>query len=124
MVEDVSNNPSYWSKDIDFVITSPTTGLVKTFEVKWDSKISKTGNLYLELVNRNSAGLLGWYEFCQADFLVYGDAERRIFYIFNLEDLRQVVKKKPKEVATCGRDSVGYLVSLKSLKGLYTTIIV
>lgn len=25
-VNDVSGNPEYWSKDIDFLITSPTTG--------------------------------------------------------------------------------------------------
>lgn len=121
-VEDVSNNPDYWSKDIDFIITSPTTGLTKTFEVKWDSKISKTGNLYLELVNKNSAGLRGWWEFSKADYLVYGDAERKIFYVFDLEELRQVVKKKPKELANCGSDSIGYLVPIASLKGLYGLI--
>ena len=53
-VEDVSGNPEYWPQDIDFIITSPTTGNVKTFEVKYDSKINKTGNLYLELTSKNS----------------------------------------------------------------------
>ena len=55
-VVDVSGNPEYWHKDIDFIITSPTTGSVKTFEVKWDSRIGQTGNLYLELSNRHSKG--------------------------------------------------------------------
>lgn len=122
MVEDVSNNSAYWSKDIDFIITSPTTGLVKSFEVKWDGKIGSTGNLYLELANKNSEGLRGWYEFCKADYLAYGDAETGVFYMFDLEALRQAVKKKPKEVASCGKDSIGYLVNLASLKGLYETI--
>jgi hypothetical protein len=53
-VEDVSNNENYWDKDIDFILTSPTTGLTKTFEVKWDTRINRTNNLYLELTNVNS----------------------------------------------------------------------
>ena len=53
-VEDVSGNEEYWNKDIDFIITSSTTGTIKTFEVKWDSKINKTGNLYLEIANIHS----------------------------------------------------------------------
>ena len=55
-VKDVSNNPEYWYKDIDFIITSPTTGETKSFEVKWDSRINQTGNLYLELTNVHSKG--------------------------------------------------------------------
>jgi hypothetical protein len=63
-VQDVSNNPDFWSKDIDFVITSPTSGEVKTFECKWDSRINRTGNLYLEITNIYSKGGKGWFEFC------------------------------------------------------------
>lgn len=63
-VEDVSNNSDYWSKDIDFIITSPITGAVKSFEVKYDSRINKTGNLYLELSNIHSKGGKGWFNFC------------------------------------------------------------
>jgi hypothetical protein len=55
-VEDVSMNPAYWYKDIDFFVTSSTTGERKSFEVKWDSCISRTGNLYLELTNVHSKG--------------------------------------------------------------------
>jgi hypothetical protein len=55
-VEDVSSNPDYWGKDIDFLITSPTSGLTKSFEVKYDTRINRTGNLYLEFVNKNSEG--------------------------------------------------------------------
>lgn len=64
LVNDVSSNPSYWDKDIDFIITSPTTQLTKTFEVKWDSRINSTGNLYLELTNVHSKGGRGWFDFC------------------------------------------------------------
>jgi hypothetical protein len=60
-VVDVSNNPDYWYKDIDFILTSPTSGLTKTFEVKWDSRINRTGNLFLEISSINSKGGKGWW---------------------------------------------------------------
>ncbi len=53
-VEDTTNNPYYWSKDIDFIATSPTTNKIKSFEVKTDWYINRTGNLFLEIVNVNS----------------------------------------------------------------------
>lgn len=117
-VEDVSNNPDYWDKDIDFIVTSSTTGLTKTFEVKWDSRINKTGNLYLELVNIHSKGTKGWFNFCQADYLAYGDAVTQIFYVISLEELRERVKKLPKRTAQCGNDSIGQLISLKDISDL------
>ena len=63
-VNNVSNNPDYWYKDIDFIVTSPKTGVVKSFEIKWDSRINSTGNLYLELTNVHSKGGKGWFDFC------------------------------------------------------------
>ena len=118
-VIDVSDNPEYWAKDIDFIVTSPTTGETKTFEVKFDKRINKTGNLYLELVNVNSKGGNGWFEFCQADYLAYGDATTNIFYIIPLLELREKVQHMPKQLAQCGNDSIGQLVSLKSISGIY-----
>ena len=117
-VEDVTNNSSYWDRDIDFIVTSPFTGDTKTFEIKYDTKIHDTNNLYLELVNAHSNGGLGWWEFCQADYLAYGDAQAQTFYIFPLLELRERVKKLPRRVAQCGNDSIGLLISLNSVKDI------
>ena len=116
-VEDVSNNENYWDKDIDFLVTSSTSGLTKTFEVKWDSRINRTGNLYLELTNIHSKqwNYGGWWEHCQADYLVYGDACTQTFYIIPLLELREKVKMLPTRSARCGYDSTGLLVSLKDI---------
>lgn len=116
-VQDVSNNPAFWDKDIDFIITSATSGLTKTFEVKWDSRINRTGNLYLELTSINSKQWngQGWWEHCQADFLVYGDAVNFRFYIIPLFELRERVEKLPFRLAKCGYESTGQLVSLKDI---------
>ena len=114
-VEDVSNNPNYWYKDIDFILTSPTTQQVKTFEVKWDSRINQTGNLYLELTNIHSKEGRGWWRFCEADMLVYGDACAQVFYVIPMGDLKERVQQLPKRVVSCGTDSTGLLVNLRDI---------
>lgn len=114
-VEDVSGNPDYWYKDIDFIITSPTSNQTKTFEVKWDSRIGQTGNLYLELTNVHSKGGRGWFTFCEADMLAYGDAAAGIFYIIPIAQLKEIIKDKPRKVASCGTDSTGLLVNINDI---------
>lgn len=116
-VIDVSDNSEYYYRG-DFIVTSPTTGETKTFEVKFDKRINKTGNLYLELVNVHSKGGNGWFEFCQADYLAYGDATTDTFYIIPLLELREKVQHMPKQIAQCGNDSIGQLVSLKSISDI------
>lgn len=113
-VTDVSDNPEYWKKDIDFIVRNPENGHVITMEVKWDSRISKTGNLFLETY---SNGGRGWFEYCEADYLAYGDAASRCFYILPLLELRELVASKRFELAFTA-DSCGYLVSLEAVKGI------
>ena len=115
-VQDVSAEPEYWEKDIDFIITSPTTGLTKTFEVKYDYCINYTGNLYIELTNIYSKGGKGWFQFCQADLLAYGDAHNNIFYIIDMEQLRKHLFFNQYKVTGCNGDSTGLLVPLADIK--------
>ena len=119
-VEDVSNNPAYWDKDIDFLITSPFTGAVKGFEVKYDSRINTTGNLYLETESINSKqwNYEGWWQHCQADYLAYGDAKTKTFYMIPMEELRERVDELPARIAHCGNESTGLLVSLKDIEDI------
>lgn len=117
-VVDVTKEPKYQSKDIDFIVTSSTSGETKTFEVKWDERINETGNLYLELANAYSECGLGWYEFCKADYVAYGDATNGKFYIIPLLELKERVSQMPKRIAQCGKESIGQLVSLKSIRDI------
>lgn len=117
-VQDVSDNPDYWHKDIDFILTSPTTGEVRTFEVKWDSCLHRTGNLYLELTNIHSKGGIGWFNFCQADYVAYGDAANKVFYVIPLLELKKRAQEVPYRQAKCGGDSVGQLVSLNDIQDI------
>ena len=54
IVNDLSGDSYYFDKDIDFLLTNPTTGNSRTFEVKWCYGISKYGNLFLEFINPRS----------------------------------------------------------------------
>lgn len=121
-VQDVSGDPQYQKQDIDFIVTSATTGETKTFEVKFDAKINRTGNLYLEFVNKNSTGALGWWEFCKADYLAYGNAKTKTFLVFNMQELRERFERLPKRVGFCGEDSAGYLVHISQVKDLIKTM--
>lgn len=121
-IQDVSNNPDYWTKDIDFIATSPTTGATRSFEVKWDTRIHQTGNLYLELSNVHSKEGRGWFKFCEADFLAYGDATSKVFYIIPMEKLRERAQKLPERMSHCGQDSIGLLVNLRDIADITKTI--
>ena len=120
-VIDVSADPNYYYKG-DFIITSPT-GESAIVEVKYDEKIHKTHNLYLEIINTYSDQALGWFERCSADFLAYGDAVNQKFYIFSLKELREQVAQLKKQYGYCGSNSVGLLVNLNSIKHLILQII-
>ena len=117
-VQDVSGNSAYWDKDIDFVITSPYSGAVKSFEVKWDSKINRTGNLYLEYSNIHSKGGKGWFTFCQADYIAYGDAISKCFYIVPFDQLKERADQVKFRWAKCGYDSEGQLISLDEIRDI------
>lgn len=120
-VQNVSKDPQYYYKG-DFIITSPTSGETKMFECKFDSRINRTGNLYLEFVNKNSEGCRGWWEFCQADYLAYGNAATNTFLVVSMQELRERVKRLPQRIGFCGDDSAGYLVNISQIKDLIKTL--
>ena len=119
-VTDVSNDSRYWPLDIDFIITSPTTGEVKSFEVKWCSNIHNTHNMFLEIENPRSRQWLGdgWWKHCKADYLAYGDAQTSLFYIFPMDQLRQRVETMNLRTARTRDGSVGLLAPLSALSDI------
>lgn len=94
-VQDVTQNPQYWDKDIDFVVSSPSQSL--TIEVKWDSRIASTGNMFIETITDLDKSKEGWFTFCQADYIYYGDSQNQLFYVFKTADLRQFVSSNMME---------------------------
>lgn len=88
-IQDVTMNQKYWNKDIDFIVSNGSQSL--TIEVKWDSRISSTGNMFIETLTDLDKGKQGWFSFCQADYIYYGDSVNQLFYVFKTDDLRRFV---------------------------------
>lgn len=131
IVEDVTQNQDYWDKDIDFVAHSGDTRL--TIEVKWDSRIAQTGNMFIETITDLDRSKGGWFSFCMADYIYYGDSINQLFYVFKTQDLRNFVsshmmeERKAADYNTRGgvkKVSQGMLVPIKEFSQSYDVQIV
>lgn len=79
--------------------------------------------MYLELTNVHSKGGKGWFNFCEADYLAYGDAAARCFYIIPLAELKDRVNAMQRQrYAQCGSDSTGLLVSIKDIQDIISIL--
>ena len=76
-VEDVSLTPKYWKKDVDLIARKDNHEL--KIEVKWDSRIHHTGNMFIETETDVDLNKAGWFKFCEADYIFYGDEKRSLF---------------------------------------------
>ena len=98
-VADVSEQPRFQQLDIDMfakkkdIVEEPVA-----IEVKWDDKISYTGNLFIEYHTEklNPDGEVikkdnGWFGMCKADLLYYGDSRNKLFYVFKFQKLRKYI---------------------------------
>lgn len=88
-VEDVSNNSDFYDKDIDFIATQE--GKSHTIQVKWDNRIHETGNMFIQISTDIDNGKDGWFKFCKADYLYYGDSFNKLFYIIKMSDLKDFI---------------------------------
>lgn len=68
-VDDVRHLKCYQGIDVDFLVDD-----MIALEVKTDTKVSKTGNFFIETCGG------GWYEKCRADYLCVYDSENRKLY--------------------------------------------
>ncbi len=114
VVTDVSNNPAYWKKDIDFLVRNPETGGTASIEVKYDKRMAQTKNFFIEIANLRSNEGKGWFNFCEADFIYYIDAQNLFLYIFKFKELEEYINKNGArlELQSTLDGSYGYLLPL------------
>ena len=122
-VEDVSDNPVYWAKDIDLIATNPSTGRSAAIEIKLDGRISDTGNFFIEFENPRSKNSKGWFNFCEADFIYYIDETSLLTYIIKFDELRHFITTHKRDLAIKSTfdGSIGYIVPLAAMP-IFTTI--
>lgn len=116
-LEYVGDEPEYWHRDIDFIINDRTA-----VEVKWDSWINTTGNLFIETANPRSKDGKGWYLFCEADYLAYGDSRINQFYIIKMSDLRHYISTHNLELKITNDGAEGFLVALNDISDIYAIL--
>ena len=121
VVTDVSSDPDYWHKDIDFIATNPQSGRTAAIEVKYDSRIGTTGNFFIEIYNPRSQGRKGWYYFTEADLIYYIDQQNLILYIFKFTDLKQYIDNNYLRTRETSDGARGYLISIQAAP-IYNTI--
>ena len=122
-VEDVSDNPRYWAKDIDLIATNPITGKSAAIEIKLDARIDDTGNFFIEFENPRSKNSKGWLHFSEADFLYYIDESSFLTYIIKFDELRHFIAthKRDLTIKSTFDGSIGYIVPLAAMP-VFTTI--
>ena len=91
-VMDVSEDREYQLRDIDFVLRK--SDQTTTLEVKNDIRSCQTGNVFIETYNRNNRQRngIGWYYYCEAEFLAFVQQKYAIAHIISRYDLIQLAE--------------------------------
>lgn len=125
-VIDVSKNSHYWSQDIDFIVIKGLATI--SIEVKYDSWIHSTRNLFIELLSDVHQNKCGWIDYCKADYLYYVDSVDSTCYVISLKDVRDYLanypykikyhneKRKVSQGALLNIDVMSLLYEVKSIK--------
>lgn len=107
-VKDVSDDREYQRRDIDLVVTNKD-GATLTIEVKTDYKLHKSGNLFFESTYHKDWGdTPGWYDYCEADYVVFYDVIENKLYIYNFSLGREYVRRAAEHKLFFNRDDGCY----------------
>lgn len=111
--KDVSDDPKYQKDDIDFIVEGKS-GNELSFEVKNDSKIAYTGNIFYESISNVDYGTVGCFEKTKADFIVICSEPENKFYLIRSNILKDYVRDNRSSLRYISRvegsNSAGYLI--------------
>ena len=95
-VIDVSRDQDYWTQDIDFIAIKGEKTI--RIEVKYDSWINKTNNMFVELISNVNNNTSGWIDYCKADIIFYVDAVANVAYIVKVSDIKEYLQSKDYQI--------------------------
>ena len=123
-VADLTGDPDWQASDVDIQIEMPD-GSLRYMEIKTDTEMWKTGNIFLELsMERRNSGTVseGWFTYSLANDLCYLCCGTSTLYVIPFEPLREYVRsgfgrfvrfKNPIDDNTIG---TGVLVNIRELR--------
>ena len=65
--------------------------------------------MFLELITDVQQNRIGWANYTQADFIFYGDAVNKLFYIYSVDDMRQFLEEHKGEYKILTADDYNHL---------------
>lgn len=118
-VEDLTKNSQFFYQG-DFKVTNPISQKSRIYEVKTDSCIARTGNMFVEQWDGAKGG---WFEYLPNDtWLLYYDFNNNIAYQMEMRELRNFIELEKGRLhrAQCSKDgkhhtSRGFLVPIADL---------
>lgn len=78
---------------IDFICEGVRTGKIMKWDVKTDTRISETGNMFVEIFDDATNNSLGWFYKGKVDGICYVDVNQEILYLFTKDALRQYLEE-------------------------------
>lgn len=50
--------------------------------------------MFIETITDLDFNKEGWYKFCSAEFVFYGDSKNNLFYVYRFNDLKEYIKEE------------------------------
>lgn len=85
---DVSENPQYFDKGIDYLVTNKKTGKATAFDSKYESQLQIYHNFCFETISNKATSKPGWLHTSQQDFFSIYDVETKCLHIISAGEVR------------------------------------
>lgn len=117
---DVSEDGEYQEQDIDFVVDSKRVPGKKIYiEVKNDTRIASTGNIFFETMSNVDYSTEGCFSKTKANYIAIVSESERLIYFVKTQFLKKFIEEHSHELRFIprvpGSNSCGYLIPLKKL---------
>ena len=105
-IRDVSKDPQYQKKDIDILFTE--NGSEKQIDVKCDTMVDKTGNVFMEIISNNKKYTPGNFIYSEAQYFYYVFSETKRLLVLPLKETRDYVFKHSESFKIGRCNNYGY----------------
>lgn len=114
-IQDVSDNSAYQRIDVDLLLSKD--GRQTSLEIKNDLRSEQTGNVFIEIYNRNneSRNGNGWYCYCEADYVAFVQENRKQAHIVSFRELANMIGKCKPHICRSAF-SAGYIIAITELE--------